>query len=432
MSDPVKNAEVEDVLSSIRRLVSEDKRPLQVPQADAISAAPNMDATAPASAATSADRLVLTPALRVDNTAPAGGDEAVVDDSADDIADAEGQDQDGQTQAAQTPDVYTLEDAIQTDEMQSPEDGETAEETSDDTLDRLIAEAAESAAEEDDAIPESAETEPEQTAAEQMNAVEEALAQDADDAAPVAEALAENYEDDPYNFADDMDPDGESADAFVLTNPETPAEDEPTVVAEIETPVGEEATIEGETSVDAQTADQAEDEAQPEEAEESPEDGSPVELSAKIAALETAIGGISDQWEPDGASDDAYAGSQVEETMVWEDDVPAQKTQAQAVEDAALLDSTEMEETDDAVDDMPAVEDSSDTAEDDADASEDEATGFALGADDQLLDEDTLREMINEIVHSELQGALGERITRNVRRLVRREIHRALTARDLG
>ena len=31
----------------------------------------------------------------------------------------------------------------------------------------------------------------------------------------------------------------------------------------------------------------------------------------------------------------------------------------------------------------------------------------------------------------ELQGALGERITRNVRKLVRREIQRALTAQDL-
>ena len=31
MSDPVTNAEVEDVLSSIRRLVSEDKRPLAKP-----------------------------------------------------------------------------------------------------------------------------------------------------------------------------------------------------------------------------------------------------------------------------------------------------------------------------------------------------------------------------------------------------------------
>lgn len=48
-----------------------------------------------------------------------------------------------------------------------------------------------------------------------------------------------------------------------------------------------------------------------------------------------------------------------------------------------------------------------------------------------VLDEDTLREMVAEIVRAELQGRLGERITRNVRKLVRREIHRALAARDL-
>lgn len=46
------------------------------------------------------------------------------------------------------------------------------------------------------------------------------------------------------------------------------------------------------------------------------------------------------------------------------------------------------------------------------------------------LDEDTLRDMVSDIVRQELQGALGERITRNVRKLVRREIHRALASRD--
>ncbi|MBK1635247.1 hypothetical protein [Rhodovulum adriaticum] len=49
-----------------------------------------------------------------------------------------------------------------------------------------------------------------------------------------------------------------------------------------------------------------------------------------------------------------------------------------------------------------------------------------------LLDEDMLREIVGEIVRQELQGALGERITRNVRKLVRREINRALAARNIG
>ena len=39
--------------------------------------------------------------------------------------------------------------------------------------------------------------------------------------------------------------------------------------------------------------------------------------------------------------------------------------------------------------------------------------------------------LVADIVREELQGALGERITRNVRKLVRREIHRALTAQEL-
>lgn len=46
------------------------------------------------------------------------------------------------------------------------------------------------------------------------------------------------------------------------------------------------------------------------------------------------------------------------------------------------------------------------------------------------LDEQVLRDMVAEIVRQELQGALGERITRNVRKLVRREIQRALQSQD--
>ena len=48
MSDPMTNTEVEDVLASIRRLVSDNKRP-----------------EPPKKEAAVADRLVLTPSLRV-------------------------------------------------------------------------------------------------------------------------------------------------------------------------------------------------------------------------------------------------------------------------------------------------------------------------------------------------------------------------------
>lgn len=43
-----------------------------------------------------------------------------------------------------------------------------------------------------------------------------------------------------------------------------------------------------------------------------------------------------------------------------------------------------------------------------------------------ILDEEALRDMINRIVREELQGELGDRISRNLRKLIRREIAQVL------
>jgi hypothetical protein len=53
------------------------------------------------------------------------------------------------------------------------------------------------------------------------------------------------------------------------------------------------------------------------------------------------------------------------------------------------------------------------------------------GDEEGFLDEETLRRIVAEVVREELQGALGERITRNVRKLVRREIRLVLAADEL-
>jgi hypothetical protein len=127
-----------------------------------------------------------------------------------------------------------------------------------------------------------------------------------------------------------------------------------------------------------------------------------MELSAKIAALETAIAKTVDQWEPDGAGADAYAGTAAP-AMVWREGVeldglgkPVEGTQPPQADEGA--DAADIVET-------------------------------ALEAD--VIDEHMLRTMVAQIVRSELQGELGERITRNVRKLVRREIHRALVSQSL-
>lgn len=65
-------------------------------------------------------------------------------------------------------------------------------------------------------------------------------------------------------------------------------------------------------------------------------------------------------------------------------------------------------------------------------AETDQAAASMFAGDETLLDEGMLRELVIEVIRQELQGALGERITRNVRKLVRAEIHRALAGREFG
>ena len=127
-------------------------------------------------------------------------------------------------------------------------------------------------------------------------------------------------------------------------------------------------------------------------------------LSAKIAALETAIARTEDQWEPDGTGRDAYSGTEAP-AMTWHENVDLDGN-GKPIQPESL----------------PVKEPACVGQE-----------GHAADRDlyEDVIDEETLRAMVAQIVRSELQGELGERITRNVRKLVRREIQRALTARFL-
>ncbi|MEX0280097.1 MAG: hypothetical protein AB3N13_02770 [Arenibacterium sp.] len=146
-----------------------------------------------------------------------------------------------------------------------------------------------------------------------------------------------------------------------------------------------------------------------EEAPTQPVDMRNATLSQKIQALEAAIAQTEDQWEPDGnAADTDYAARPVK-TIPWEDTTA--EDEAGAPPSVAEIVETET------VTEVEAVAEVEAAAE-----AEDETA---------VLDEETLRQLVSDIVREELQGALGERITRNVRKLVRREIHRALTAKDL-
>lgn len=188
-------------------------------------------------------------------------------------------------------------------------------------------------------------------------------------------------------------------------------------------------------------------------AEEVAEDGAwsdRTRLEATIAELEAAVSDQPFEWEPDGSED--------AEPVTW----PAMGRSFEEAEDAELSDGpdvTDPEQVAPESDGQAAAQDAAWEDDPDRDAQdgtaasehipplgsegeEDEADdwpGDAAYAEDDLdtvlsedgtIDEDMLRDLVAEIVREELQGTLGERITRNVRKLVRREIHRVLSSQE--
>ena len=400
MSDPVKNAEVEDVLSSIRRLVSEDKRPLQTPKQ-----------------APSTDRLVLTPALRVEEAIPAPAPQdaplqlteearhkpAVAEDPLQDLAEDYGDDPYGFDDAE---DIDGERDAAAQPSMEMVDDPDGSEDAGDDA--DLTAKIA---------------------------ALETAIGE----------------------ISDDWEPDGNSDDDYAGTEPSAMVWEDDLV----ETP-GDELRLE-EPSDDLAPRDEAarfETQRIDPPSDPAPEEATPerVIFSRRTEAIREAIAETTDKpsasVEAESASDSVISdelakvgavqaeADQTEVNPFWDEpaEVPHRKeidrpvAEAKAVSEPAPEPASVIKElmeeaaapVADAADpeEVTFDEDPTPEASDDSDA-------FDLGPEEQMLDEVMLREMITKIVQSELQGAMGERITRNVRRLVRREIHRALTARDL-
>lgn len=465
MSDPVTNAEVEDVLSSIRRLVSEDKRPAQA-----------------AKPQTANDRLVLTPALRVADPAPEPSDPAAAPSEAADPA------------GAPAPQDSAQADVPQADEFRPHF--------------RHLPRA--------DAAPRTPEAEEASPAPAKVREAELSM-REARVRRSLLEAAAGRATSAPDAQQKHTPPAGTSAPAEEAKASEprfshrsgadvSPLRARPAPQdAPSDTPANA-----ADLRIDPTTGGQA-------AAEER------ATLSAKIAALETAIGKIPDTWEPDEPGTDAYSGTPAP-TMTWEDDIvrdatgalldeeaesdadapaaeapgmfrhqdagepdlgmldddvlaadefafkrmqlsdPAQTLEpAELPEDAAEADeapiqdaapydapepAAEAEPLNEPVQEAAEMPEAAAMAEaedfdandfDDADYadhpsyadSEDAQEADLSSVQEQLLDEEALRDLVTEIVRSELQGALGERITRNVRKLVRREIHRALAAQEL-
>lgn len=321
MSDPLKSADIEDVLSSIRRLVSEDSRlkPESSPRPEA-------------------DRLVLTPALRVPDS------RSGIFQGEDDPEETQDMSVADQDDPVEQPDLPPEHEPQLTDDLDAGDMSDLDDDTAGMEAPAAVGQPQEAAAENDVADTGDVNPEEEQVEAAQQ-AIDDIVEQAVRDA--TAEALG------------------------------------------VEEPAAEEDTLEWEdheADSPAQEPEQTEVEAEADQPAAGPEATDP-------APAERAMF----RHRPEDGAAQATA-----EDKDWNGTL--YEAAARAGADVAAQQET---------------------------GPDDQAGSFDfLGGDDAVLDEEALRELVADIVRQELQGALGERITRNVRKLVRREIHRALSAQD--
>lgn len=397
MSDPMTNLEIQDVLSSIRRLVSEDSRHKPQPGKE--------HAEEPADngrAAASAGKLVLTDALRVPEAAedeaalPAGEDtlrqsvagDGVFDDAEPlpeaDVALPDGNAllRDWETDSA--TDAQSLEDTIAELEAAVAGIGGEFEPDGSEVAKGAMPDAAlEDAFEDGFAVDEAAEAESAElaqpvTSGDLRSRPDlDATAQDA------AEDVATAADDGPAEGAE-ADVDAEFADDDVSSRPEPEEAGEaaPALAANAEAELPHEGEADG-----------------------SEEPTGPIPAFVR--------GGV--RFSPPAAETGPVSNGTVRRlTLSAADAVPG---------GAAHWDRDDAPEAEPLLHAGPDVE-----ADDDAD----DAVGLFSAGDEAVIDLEMLRDLVAEIIREELQGPLGERITRNVRMLVRREINRALESRNLG
>ncbi|MBM1221626.1 hypothetical protein JQU17_12040 [Ponticoccus sp. SC2-23] len=397
MSDPVTNIQIEDVLSSIRRLVSEGEK-LRDPGTS--SETKSSSKTGAASPEEEPGVLELGAEYRADIAGPDGREDAG----------------EGDRSEVDNPVRFVLTPAYRVEE---PEPQEWLDET--DTADTQADTTA-------DAGPENAEADEE---GDDAGLRGEIVWTDEDD--PEAAVTSDTAPDTPAAKARDDGgvPEAEKTDQV----PEWVARGQAELDAlesegaDPEAGLTNDAALQGDDDLagpsgqDTPAQQTAEIEIPAPEAEHSDRRA----IESTIAELEAAISGAAEEWEPDGS----------EETPVMDWDAASEVgvffssrfASGGPVEDAEMSDTPDQrDETDpeDAAEKFEAAEAYFAEAEieDAPDPLEDQLTAYL--EQDEVLDEETLRRMVAEIVREELQGPLGERITRNVRKLVRREIYRAL------
>lgn len=371
MSDPVTNVEIEDVLTSIRRLVAEEvratpavRRP-EKPGRLVLTAAQRVKDEAPEPARASGPVLLTQPVVP---GIPQG--ERAIDEIPGDARLAEF----GKVEGA-FPDIDDLEM------------GEGAAEHAEDLHDEALAE--------EDWQPEAGDDD-------SRSELNRLIEQEVSAALGLSEADGSEAQSDEQDWADEL------------------SDEDWQDIEEDEADAPESRVDEAEAHDAPDSADWIEPETEHHE-DPAPVQSPPQTLEDKVAALGRLVARGNEDFEEERDRPDADELSAVSEPMTWPE-APYEDVEDEPVETGTNVlhaqDSWPQTQSYAAPDeDEPAPTGAVQVHEEDA--------GSALE-----IDEETLRQMVVDIVRQELQGALGERITRNVRKLVRREIHRMLISQD--
>lgn len=451
MSNPVTNVEIEDVLSSIRRLVSDGER-TQDPKEGAESStdvaadlsdesetswfAPSDDSPSDAEvsgeASEKTDRFVLTPALMVVDDADKTDDGAEAALAGDDASDTTQDDTETSfDHHAEADTAAYAEHADQAHEDQAHDDGE---ETANTTPFILSAEALEEAARASgdtaDAPTDNAQISGD--AADEMQDSGDHQADHGDHGQYEAD-----QEDNGQDDTDQNDTGHDDSDHHEIAS----ADDSPFELTNMILDQGEDASA----FTEHDTA------AQPDEAAPEPAATDRASLVATIAELEAAVSAGQQDFEPDGSEvmgqtitwpgtrPDGASFAAPEDTGAGGVSPDQDAPQGLGVSSAKPSDAADSEADAPVADipfahrdpivDQPAPSSSAAAADPYEDDYGDDLDGL-LEAGAAGLDEEALRTLIAEVVRDELTGTLGERITRNVRKLVRREIYRILSSQE--
>lgn len=158
-------------------------------------------------------------------------------------------------------------------------------------------------------------------------------------------------------------------------------------------------------------------------------------LEATIAELEAAF--ATSEFEGDNAADsEAPRASNVTELygrLSFAHRGKEAEVATQAEPAVAVVESARAEPEVAAPDTEAAIDATAEPATELADyllAAANDGDPALSGEEDAVLDEETLRLLVAQIVREELKGQLGERITQQVRKLVRAEIAKALDERS--